>query len=102
MTAVECRARAAHAGLLAKSNHDNVHGPAWVSSAARWMRCAYLADKAERQDVAAIHGELARAYQAMVDHAELRPTLKVKFAGQDTEPQAEPSSFKEEAGGGAA
>ena len=36
-----------------------------------------LALKAERQDVAAIHEELARQYQALVDKAELRPTLRI-------------------------
>ena len=34
-----------------------------------------MALKAERQDVAAIHQELARQYQALVDQAALRPTL---------------------------
>jgi hypothetical protein len=32
-----------------------------------------LALKSERRDVAAIHEELARQYQALVDQAELRP-----------------------------
>ena len=32
-----------------------------------------MALKAERRDVAAIHEELARQYQALVDNAELRP-----------------------------
>ena len=36
-----------------------------------------LALKAERQDVAAIHEELARQYQALVDDAELRPQLRI-------------------------
>lgn len=36
-----------------------------------------LALAADRQDVAAIHEELARMYQAVVDHAELRPTLRI-------------------------
>ena len=36
-----------------------------------------LALKAERQDVAAIHEELARQYQALVDRVELRPTLRI-------------------------
>jgi uncharacterized coiled-coil DUF342 family protein len=36
-----------------------------------------MALKSERQDVAAIHEELARQYQALVDKAELRPTLRI-------------------------
>lgn len=36
-----------------------------------------LALKSERRDVAAIHEELARQYQALVDNAELRPTLRI-------------------------
>jgi hypothetical protein len=36
-----------------------------------------LALQSERQDVAAIHEELARQYQALVDKAELRPTLRI-------------------------
>ena len=32
-----------------------------------------LALKAERRDIAAIHEELARQYQALVDNAELQP-----------------------------
>jgi hypothetical protein len=36
-----------------------------------------MALKSERQDVAAIHEELARQYQALVDRAELRPTLRI-------------------------
>lgn len=35
-----------------------------------------LALKSERQDVAAIHQELARQYQALVDNVELRPELR--------------------------
>lgn len=34
-----------------------------------------LALKSDRRDVAEIHQELARLYQALVDQAELRPTL---------------------------
>lgn len=36
-----------------------------------------MALKSERSDVAAIHQELARQYQTLVDHAELRPRLRV-------------------------
>lgn len=43
-----------------------------------------LALAADRQDVAAIHEELARLYQALVDQAELRPTLRINFDGQMT------------------
>lgn len=35
--------------------------------------------RSNNQDVAAIHEELARQYQALVDQAELRPTLKIKM-----------------------
>ena len=38
-----------------------------------------LALRAERRDVAAIHEELARQYQALVDQAELRPTLPFRL-----------------------
>ena len=36
-----------------------------------------MALKAERQDVAAIHAELARQYQALATEAGLRPTLSI-------------------------
>ena len=36
-----------------------------------------IALKSERQDVAAIHEELAREYQALVDNPELRPRLGI-------------------------
>lgn len=36
-----------------------------------------MALKAERRDVAAIHEELARQYQALVDRVELRPRLRI-------------------------
>ena len=32
-----------------------------------------------REDVALIHEELARLYDALVEHQELRPTLGLKF-----------------------
>lgn len=38
-----------------------------------------LALEASRQDVAAIHEELAKQYQAHVDQANLRPKLSLKF-----------------------
>ncbi|WP_426692700.1 hypothetical protein ACMC5O_001700 [Sphingomonas sediminicola] len=38
-----------------------------------------LASKSERANVAAIHAELARQYQALADKAELRPTLRIAF-----------------------
>ena len=41
-----------------------------------------LALAAERQDVAAIHGELARLYQALVDPGKLRPKLRINFSDQ--------------------
>jgi len=37
-----------------------------------------MALKTERRDVAAIHEELARQYQALVDQAELRPKLGIR------------------------
>lgn len=36
-----------------------------------------MALAAERQDVAAIHQELARQYQALVEQVELRPTMRI-------------------------
>lgn len=36
-----------------------------------------LALKSERREVAAIHEELARQYQALVDQTQLRPTLRM-------------------------
>ena len=36
-----------------------------------------LALKADRANVAAIHEELARQYQALVDQSELRPQLRI-------------------------
>ena len=36
-----------------------------------------MALAAERTDVAAVHEELARGYQALVDHASLRPKLHI-------------------------
>jgi hypothetical protein len=38
-----------------------------------------MASRADRANVAAIHEELARQYQALVDRADLRPTLSVAF-----------------------
>ena len=36
-----------------------------------------LAEAADRADVAAIHEELARGYEALVQHEGLRPTLSI-------------------------
>lgn len=36
-----------------------------------------MALRSDRREVAAIHEELARQYQALVDKAELRPTLSI-------------------------
>ena len=41
-----------------------------------------LALKAERREVAAIHEELARQYQAMVDDQRLRPTAAMRVPSQ--------------------
>lgn len=38
-----------------------------------------LAQDSRRADVAAIHEELARQYEALVNRAELRPTLRHAF-----------------------
>ena len=38
-----------------------------------------LALNSQRANVAAIHAELARQYRALVDKAELRPTLRMAF-----------------------
>jgi len=43
-----------------------------------------LALQSERQNVAAIHEELARQYQALVDQAELRPTLRIIMPDQES------------------
>lgn len=37
-----------------------------------------MALRSERRDVAVIHEELARQYQALVERAELRPTLRIR------------------------
>ena len=38
-----------------------------------------LARLSDRANVAAIHDELARQYEALVNRAELRPTLRIAF-----------------------
>ena len=38
-----------------------------------------LANQSDRANVAAIHDELARQYEALVNRAELRPTLRIAF-----------------------
>jgi hypothetical protein len=43
-----------------------------------------LALKAERSEVAAIHEELARQYEALVDNAELRPTVRAHVPSHAT------------------
>ena len=43
-----------------------------------------LALKSERQNVAAIHEELAKQYQALIDQAELRPTVRIVVADQES------------------
>ena len=47
-----------------------------------------LALAARRQNVAAIHEELAKHYQALVDQAELRPKLRINFAGSSSSYQS--------------
>ena len=37
-----------------------------------------MALASERQDVREIHEELARQYEALIDQAELRPTLRIR------------------------
>lgn len=48
-----------------------------------------LARDAQRADVAAIHEELARQYEALVNRAELRPTLRVAFGKISQTPSSE-------------
>ena len=38
-----------------------------------------MALKSERREVAAIHEELARQYQALVEQAELRPSIHINI-----------------------
>ena len=45
----------------------------------RAIRERALAKEAERQDVAEIHEELARQYEALVEQDELRPTVRTIF-----------------------
>ncbi len=42
-----------------------------------------LALKSERRNVAEIHEELARQYQALVDQAELRSTLRIAVPARE-------------------
>jgi hypothetical protein len=46
-----------------------------------------MAKKSEHSNVALIHAELARQYQALADKAELRPTLRIAF------PSPRPADF---------
>ena len=46
----------------------------------RAMQERELAMKTERRDIATIHEELARQYQALVDQAEIRPTMRIVTA----------------------
>jgi uncharacterized membrane protein len=47
-----------------------------------------MALKAERREVAAIHEELARLYQAMVDNAELRPARPIPRPDRQSQRQS--------------
>ena len=47
-----------------------------------------LALAASQQNIAAIHEELARQYQALVDQAELRPKLRINFAVRSSSDQS--------------
>ncbi len=47
-----------------------------------------LALSSSQQNVAAIHEELARQYQALVDQAELRPKLRIRFEGGSSSEQS--------------
>ena len=47
-----------------------------------------LARDARRADVAAIHEELARQYEALVNRADLRPTLRVAFGKMGQPPDS--------------
>lgn len=50
-----------------------------------------LAKNADRANVAAIHAELARQYQALVDREDLRPVLRISFPAARA-PQANKAS----------
>ena len=45
-----------------------------------------LAAASENEDVAAIHEELARQYEALVEQADLRPTLRIVVPGDGSAP----------------
>ncbi len=47
-----------------------------------------MALAAERQDVCEIHEELARQYDALVEQAELRPTLRIHLPPAEVQPAA--------------
>jgi hypothetical protein len=44
-----------------------------------------LAAASENEDVAAIHEELARQYEALVEQADLRPTLRIVVPTESSE-----------------
>ena len=43
-----------------------------------------MALRSERQNVAAIHEDLAKQYQALVDQVELRPKIRIVATDQQT------------------
>lgn len=47
-----------------------------------------MALASERQDVREIHEELARQYEALVDHSELRTTLRIPVPVAQAKPEA--------------
>ena len=49
---------------------------------------------ASQQNVAAIHEELAKQYQALVDQAELRPKLRIRFASEAADDQSAASGVR--------
>ena len=53
-----------------------------------------LALAASQQNVAAIHEELAKQYQALVDQAELRPKLRIRFASEAADDQSAASGVR--------
>ena len=65
------RAPAARRGLCMSSDDTEYYRRRAVDERA-------LALRSDRRDVAAIHEELARQYQALVDEAQLRPTPRTR------------------------
>lgn len=52
-----------------------------------------LAENADKANVAAIHAELARQYQALVDREDLRPVLRISFPEEQASREEKVSGF---------